>query len=332
MHATAESTFDERRPSTLRLSRHKLRRGPDRRPDALDTLSPGCNMRRMQGQLLSAVGPSVRLFTAVLGLLAADAGSAPLQVAAPPQQEQADLAFKWPAGKRAAISLSFDDGRTSQVDAGLAVLDASGMRATFYVVPGAVADRREGWRRAVAAGHEIGNHSLTHPCSGNFPWARDKALEQFTLPGIRRELEEANDRIAEALGVTPVTFAYPCGQTFVGRGEGTASYVPVVSRLFLAGRGWLDEAPNDPAAVDLAQVFGASMDDQTFEELRPLVDQTLERGAWLVLAGHDIGSAPGRQVTRVETLRSLLTYAADPGRGLWIDTVANVARHVRAAR
>jgi peptidoglycan/xylan/chitin deacetylase (PgdA/CDA1 family) len=268
-----------------------------------------------------------------LGLLAADSGSASLQTATAAPREQANPAFKWPPGKRAAISLSFDDGRASQVDVGLGVLDASGMKATFYVVPEAVAaDRREGWRRAVASGHEIGNHSLTHPCSGNFPWARDKALEQFTLAAIRRELEDANTRIAEALGVTPVTFAYPCGQTFVGRGEATASYVPVVSRLFIAGRGWLDEAPNDPAVVDLAQVFGASMDDQTFEELRPLVEQTLERGGWLVLAGHDIGSAPGRQVTRVDTLRALLTYAADPGRGLWMDTVASVARHVRASR
>jgi peptidoglycan/xylan/chitin deacetylase (PgdA/CDA1 family) len=288
-------------------------------------------MRRMQRHLLSVLRPRVGLIMAALGLLAADAGPASRQMAAA-QQEQADPAFKWPPGKRAAISLSFDDGRASQVDVGLGVLDASGVKATFYVVPGAVADRREGWRRAVASGHEIGNHSLTHPCSGNFPWARDKALEQFTLAGIRRELEDANAGIAEALGVTPATFAYPCGQTFVGRGEGTTSYVPVVSRLFIAGRGWLDEAPNDPAVVDLAQVFGASMDDQTFEELRPLVEQTLERGGWLVLAGHDIGSAPGRQVTRVDTLRALLTYAGDPGRGLWVDTVANVARHVRASR
>jgi peptidoglycan/xylan/chitin deacetylase (PgdA/CDA1 family) len=288
-------------------------------------------MRRMQRPLLAVLRTCIALIVAILGLPAVDAGSVSLQTAAAGRDPQ-DPAFKWPAGKRAAISLSFDDGRTSQVDVGLGVLDASGVKATFYVVPGAVADRREGWRRAVAAGHEIGNHSLTHPCSGNFPWARDKALEQFTLAGIRRELEDANSSIAEALGVTPVTFAYPCGQTFVGRGEGTTSYVPVVSRLFIAGRGWLDEAPNDPVAVDLAQVFGASMDDQTFEELRPLVEQTLDRGGWLVLAGHDIGSAPGRQVTRVDTLRALLTYAADPSRGFWLDTVAKIAGHVRASR
>jgi peptidoglycan-N-acetylglucosamine deacetylase len=250
---------------------------------------------------------------------AADAGARP-------------AAFTWPQGKRAALSLSFDDGRASQVDVGLAVLDAAAVKATFYVMPGAIDERREGWRRAVAAGHEIGNHSLTHPCSGNFPWARDKALEQYTLTRMQQELEDANAAIARALGVTPLTFAYPCGQTFVGRGEGTSSYVPVVSRLFLAGRGWLDEAPNDPSAVDLAQVFGASMDDQEFEDLRSLLDQTIANGGWLVLGGHDIGHTPGRQVTRVATLETLLAYASDPRNGLWIDTVAQVARHIRASR
>ena len=81
---------------------------------------------------------------------------------------------------------------------------------------------------------------------------------------MRDELIEANRRIATLLGVTPRTFAYPCGQTFVGRGPGTQSYVPVVADLFLAGRGWRDEASNDPAFVDLAQTLGVEMDDRDF--------------------------------------------------------------------
>ena len=128
--------------------------------------------------------------------------------------------------------------------------------------------------------------------------------------------------------MTPVTFAYPCGQKFVGRGAGVQSDVPVVSELFLAGRGWLDEGPNDPAATDLAQLYGYPMDDVEFEALKPVVDDAIARGQWLVLAGHDIGAGPGHQVTRVAMLRPLLRYASDPSRGVWVDTVANVARYV----
>jgi peptidoglycan/xylan/chitin deacetylase (PgdA/CDA1 family) len=46
--------------------------------------------------------------------------------------------FKWPDGKRAAVSLSFDDGRLSQIDTGLALLKKLGLKVTFFVNPGSV--------------------------------------------------------------------------------------------------------------------------------------------------------------------------------------------------
>jgi hypothetical protein len=48
----------------------------------------------------------------------------------------------------------------------------------------------------------------------------------------RDELLAANETLEELLGVRPRTFAYPCGQRFVGAGENTRSYVPVVARHF----------------------------------------------------------------------------------------------------
>ena len=117
----------------------------------------------------------------------------------------------------------------------------------------------------------------------------------------------------------------------MGRGAGVTSYVPLVNELFLAGRGWLDEAANDPAFVDRAQIFGYSMDDMEFSELKPAVDDAIAGGQWLVLAGHDIGATPGRQVTRVSMLRELIAYLREPSRGVWVDTVAHVAEHVRDA-
>src|SRR5687768_5676200 len=120
-------------------------------------------------------------------------------------------AFPWPAGKKAAVSLSFDDARASQVDAGTALLDEFGAKATFYLVPSAVRQRLEGWKKATANGHEMGNHSLNHPCTGNFPWARQKALEDYSLKKMHQELTAANKEIKDLLGVQPAVFAYPCG-------------------------------------------------------------------------------------------------------------------------
>ncbi|WP_306550559.1 polysaccharide deacetylase family protein, partial [Daejeonella sp.] len=90
--------------------------------------------------------------------------------------QQAESTFAWPEGKQIAISLSFDDARASQVDAGTALLDQYGVKGTFYVVPNSVKQRLEGWKKAVISGHEIGNHSFNHPCTGNFPWSRQKAI------------------------------------------------------------------------------------------------------------------------------------------------------------
>jgi peptidoglycan-N-acetylglucosamine deacetylase len=239
--------------------------------------------------------------------------------------------FSWPEGKRAALSLSFDDARLSQVDVGTALLDRYGVKATFFVVPSSVERRLEGWKRAVAGGHEIGNHSLNHPCTGNFPWARQKALEDYSLDKMHYELVEANRRIQELLRVTSETFAYPCGQKFVGRGLDARSYVPLVAGLFLAGRGWLDETPNDPVFCDLAQLTGMEMDGKDFEQVLPLLDKAKQAGQWVLLAGHEIGPT-GEQTTRMAMLEKLLPYARDSANGWWIVPVGTVAKYIHQQR
>lgn len=244
---------------------------------------------------------------------------------------QGTARFSWPEGKRVALSLSFDDGRTSQVEGGTALLDRHGVKATFYVTPSAVEQRLDGWKRAVAAGHEIANHSLNHPCSGNFTWSRNKALEDHTLQSIEHEMTEANRRIGELLGVTPESFAYPCGQTFVGRGTNTQSYVPIAARLFVTARGWLDEAPNDPAYVDFAQLTGMESDGKDFEEILPIIESASKTGQWVVLAGHDMREAGG-QTTRLSMLERLSAYVMNPANGVWVAPVGTVARYVRDQR
>jgi peptidoglycan/xylan/chitin deacetylase (PgdA/CDA1 family) len=227
--------------------------------------------------------------------------------------------------------LTFDDARLSQIDRGLAILDRHGVKATFYVTPAGMQARLDGWRRAVAAGHEIGNHTLTHPCSGNFAFSRGNALEDYTLERMEAELLEGNKAIEQSVGVRPTTFAYPCGQTFVGRGEATRSYVPLISRHFIVGRGAFDEVPAAPAVCDLAQVNGLDGDSKSFEQLKGLIDVAIAEGAWLVLFGHEVGDA-GHQTTRADALDALCRFAKDPACGLWVDTVATIGGYIKHMR
>ena len=239
--------------------------------------------------------------------------------------------FQWPKGKRAAISLTFDDARHSQVTQGIHILNEYGTKATFYVSISNLEGQLDAWKKAVANGHEIGNHTLKHPCSGNFSFIYDRALEDYTLDKMRHELVEANNIIENLLGVRPVSFAYPCGQKFVGRGQNLKSYVPLVAEEFLTGRGWMDEWANDPAFCDMANLMAMELDGKDFEQVEQLIDRTLSNGGWLIFCGHEIGEE-GRQTVYSSTLKALCEYAQDPANGIWLDSVQAVANHIRKQR
>ena len=240
--------------------------------------------------------------------------------------------FTWPEGKRVAVSLSYDDARPSQLQEGLPILDRHEVKATFYVSFAHLDGHLEQWRAAAANGHEIGNHSLHHSCSGNFGWKNRIALEDYTSEQMESELIEANAKIAELFGAPARTFAYPCGQTFVGRGVERRSYVPAVARNFLAGRGFRDEYMNDPAFCDLAKLGGTELDCVPFEGLVDITERAASRGAWVVYAGHNVGATSGHQIVLSDALERYCAWCQDPGNGVWIDTVAHIAEYVQDAR
>lgn len=233
----------------------------------------------------------------------------------------------WPYGARGALSVTFDDARASQLEAGLPILDRHGARATFYVGIPQVEARLDEWRAAQANGHEIGSHSLRHPCSGNFGFSRATPLEEWDLETITADLLAAHDRLEQWFGAPPRTFAYPCGQKFVGSGEQVVSYVPLVARLYQAGRGFRDEAANDPWRCDLAQLFGFEGDGLTPERAVALAQQAVSTGAWLVLACHDVGDHPTQAIT-CSALDALCAHCADAANDIWMATVAEVAEVV----
>jgi len=270
------------------------------------------------------IGMVPKLFPVIAGLCLL-AGSRELAA------QDAKDRFSWPEGKRVAVSLSFDDARPSQIDVGLPLFDKYGVKATFYVNPRSIEKRLDGWKKAAASGHEIGNHTSSHPCTVNYPFSSKNALEGYTARRMEAELDGASADIQRLLGIKPATFAYPCGQKFIGRGEDVESYVPLVARRFLAGRGYRDEGANDPAACDLAQVMGMESDALTFDQMKSLVDTAAAEAGWLVFAGHEIGQ-PGRQTTQAADLERFLRYARDPASGIWVDTVQAIGNYIRAQR
>jgi peptidoglycan/xylan/chitin deacetylase (PgdA/CDA1 family) len=106
---------------------------------------------------------------------------------------------------RPAIALTFDDGPSESTPDLLELLDRHGARATFFMCGANV--RRLGGvaRQVLAAGHEIGNHSETHP----YLCLRSPAE-------IERELARAQSSIEDATGVRPRFFRAPYGVRWFG--------------------------------------------------------------------------------------------------------------------
>ena len=239
--------------------------------------------------------------------------------------------FAWPDGRKAALSITFDDTRASQLECGLPILDAHRVKATFYVSLKTATQRQEQWQQLPAAGHELGNHTLNHPCSANFGFSRTNVLERYTLEQMAKELTGANEEIEKLFGVRPATFAYPCGQKYVGRGEAVRSYVPLVAKHFLVGRGFMDEFYNPPLICDLAQAMARSFDEVPFSLVEQYLAHAIAGRGWLIVVGHDV-SEERRQAVRPDTLERLCQFATDPTNGIWVDTVERVGEYIRASR
>lgn len=237
----------------------------------------------------------------------------------------------YPHGARNAVSLTFDDARASQVDVGLAILNKYQVRATFYLLPYHAKDRLTQWQQALQQGHELGSHTNSHLCSGNFQWLRsmNAGLEQVDLDFIRHDLALADQFFQTHFKMRPQHFAYPCGQTFVGRGRQVQSYVPLIAARFKTGRLWNNETGNLPGYADVAQLQSFALDNHSFTELKQLLEQQREQNKWLILTGHEVGDR-GVYTTRRDALEQLIRYLQDPANGYWLAPVGAVHQHLQS--
>jgi peptidoglycan-N-acetylglucosamine deacetylase len=97
-----------------------------------------------------------------------------------------------------AIALTFDDGPSEWTEPILDVLRSVGARATFFVIGDAIDGREEILQRVAADGHEVGNHTVSHP-----------PLDLLTAQDVERELQFGSRRIEEVVGMVPVQFRPP---------------------------------------------------------------------------------------------------------------------------
>jgi peptidoglycan/xylan/chitin deacetylase (PgdA/CDA1 family) len=106
------------------------------------------------------------------------------------------------AAARGEVAITLDDGPEPQVTPQvLDILDAHGARATFFCIAQQAERHPALAREIVRRGHSVQNHSLQH-------------RHHFSLlgpAGFRREIGQAQDRLAQITGQRPTCFRAPAG-------------------------------------------------------------------------------------------------------------------------
>lgn len=239
-------------------------------------------------------------------------------------------AFAWPDGKKAAVSLAYDDALDSQLDNAIPALDRHGLKGSFYLTLAAapVQRRMADWRAAARSGHELGNHSLFHQCSArgaDRAWVRpEQDLDKTTVAQMRAQVALANTMLQALDGSTEHTFTAPCGDRAASDGD----YIVAVRELFVgiklvAGEAITDMHALDPLAVPVVVPVGSSG-----AELIALVEEAGRRGTMVNFTFHGIGG--DHLAVSTEAHDALLAYLAEHRDTYWTDTFRNQMRWVRA--
>lgn len=206
------------------------------------------------------------------------------------------------AGFTAAISYTFDDTNSSQIE-NYDALDELGVRFSFYLQTNKPEANDPVWARALQAGHELGNHSHTHQREDD-----------------GRDVDAANAFIAKTFGVTPVTMAAPYG---------SSAYVELAKTRFIINRGVNNGliSPTDATNPFELPCFipneGASAGDFNAQ-----VDTARSARKWQTVLVHGFsgGSDAAYQPVDLEQFVAAVRYAKSLG-DVWIDSVVNVGAY-----
>ncbi len=188
------------------------------------------------------------------------------------------------------VALTFDDGPSEETPAFLDLLDAFAARATFFQC-GQNVERLPAISRVVRdRGHEIGNHTWSHP---RLP---------FCAPArIREEIGRAQEALARAAGVRPRLFRPPYGLPGLGLPRALRQHGLVSVMWTVMGYDWEWEA-SEIAAHVLSHVSNGAIvclhdgnrvspqvdRRNTLEALRAILPKLRDRGFTFVTAGEMI--------------------------------------------
>ncbi|MET3981415.1 peptidoglycan/xylan/chitin deacetylase (PgdA/CDA1 family) [Mucilaginibacter sp. UYP25] len=230
----------------------------------------------------------------------------------------------WLNNKKAAVTLTFDDGLHGQYYIALPLLMQYGFKSTFFVTVNTVNNQVKNWdviNKAVLAGNEIGNHCITHPHFKNMP-----------LDSIAIESIVSNKLINTSLTSQKViTLAYPFGEGG-GNTEKDQQIRQTITKFYIGARA----TQNKPYAYNKYD-FAKTNDDYykvnsvmiadlgSMNNFGKYIDQTIADGGWFCPTYH--GIADGWIITPEATFKKHLAQLEQRKADVWIAPFRNVLQY-----
>jgi len=235
----------------------------------------------------------------------------------------------WPNGAHAAVSLTYDDAIQSQIQNAVPALAKHQLVATFFLTGTSpyLQSNPNVYKGLVSAGHELGSHTMNHPCDRAQPWVQPGfGLQDYDLPRMQKELADNVQQLRDLGQKEPFSFAYPCGFTWLG--ENHESYVKLVAPLFVAARG-VRPAVIDPSSEDLTNLPSA-MGNSSGADLVSWVERAAAQNGWIVFTFH--GVAGDYLPVTAEAHESLLAYLDAHKSTIWTERFGAIASYVKTRR
>lgn len=228
-----------------------------------------------------------------------------------------------------AVVLTYDDGVNGHLDKVIPQLDSAGIKGTFFVNASAatIPARIDDWRAAAEKGHELGNHTLFHPCSGiGRDWVNPTYdLNHYSLERAVDEIRMANSLLYAIDHKRERTFAYTCGDMTAGKD----SFNRIIQKDFLAARS-VTPRFEDADSVNLYDIGSFMMMGHTGEQMIALVQQAAKNHKMLVFLFHGVGGDHSINVS-LDEHRKLIQYLQQH-QEIWTPTFAEAAKYLGARK